>query len=47
MFGEQRLGNGGTEASLPRKPDDGDNQMNEKNDDISHSGIVSKPRKNT
>jgi hypothetical protein len=27
MFDEQRLGNDGTEASRPCKPDDGDNQM--------------------
>ena len=30
MFDEQRLGNDGTEASRPYKPDDGDNQMKEK-----------------
>src|SRR5262250_1378891 len=45
MFDEQRLGNDGTEASRPRKPDDGDNQMKEKDDDIAHPGMVSKPEK--
>jgi hypothetical protein len=30
MFDEQRLGNDGTEASRPCKPDDGDNQMKER-----------------
>jgi len=45
MFDEQRLGNDGTEASRPCKPDDGDNQMKEKDDDIAHPGMVSKPEK--
>jgi hypothetical protein len=45
MFDEQRLGNDGTEASQPCKPDDGDDQMNEKDDDIAHPGMVSKPEK--
>jgi hypothetical protein len=33
------------EASRPCKPDDGDNQMNEKDDDIAHPGMISKPEK--
>ena len=45
MFDEQRLGNDGTEASRPCKPDDGDNQMKEKDDDIAHPGMVPKPEK--
>jgi hypothetical protein len=45
MFDEQRLGNDGTEASRPWKPDDGDNQMKEKDDDIAHPSMVSKTRK--
>jgi hypothetical protein len=45
MFDEQRLGNDGMEASRPCKPDDGDNQMNEKDDDIAHPGMISKPEK--
>jgi hypothetical protein len=45
MFDEQRLGHDGTEASRPGKPDDGDNQMKEKDEDIAHPGMVSKPEK--
>jgi hypothetical protein len=45
MFEEQRLGNDGTEASRPCKPDDAGNQMKEKDDDIAHPGMVSKPEK--
>src|SRR6516164_1915346 len=45
MFEEQRLGNDGTEASRPCKPDDGGNQMKEKEDHIAHPGMVSKPEK--
>jgi hypothetical protein len=45
MFDEQRLGNDGTEASRPCKPDDGDNQMKEKDDDIAPPAMVSKPEK--
>jgi hypothetical protein len=46
LFDEQRLGNDGTEASWPCKPDDGDNQMKEKDEDIAHPGMASKPEKN-
>jgi len=35
----------GTEASRPCKPDDGDNQMNQKDEDIAHPGMVSNPEK--
>jgi hypothetical protein len=45
LFDEQRLGNDGTEASWPCKPDDGDNQMKEKDEDIAHPSKVSKPEK--
>ena len=45
MFDEHRFGNDGTDASRPCKPDDGDNQMKEKDDDIAHPGMVSKPEK--
>src|SRR3974377_1035289 len=45
MFDELRLCNDGTEASRPCKPEDGDNQMKEKDDEIAHPGTVSKPEK--
>ena len=45
MFDEQRLGNDGTEASRPCNPDDGDDQRKEKDDDMPHPGMVSKPKK--
>jgi hypothetical protein len=49
MFDQQRLGNDGTEASRPCTPDDGDNQIKEKekgkDEDIAHPGMVSKPEK--
>jgi hypothetical protein len=35
--------NDGTEASRPCEPDDGDDQMKEKDDDIAHPAMVSKP----
>jgi len=40
-----RLGKDGTEASRACKPDDGDNQMNQRDEDIAHPGMVSKPEK--
>src|SRR5215469_7845601 len=43
-FDEQRLGNDRTEDSRPCKPDDGDNQMKEKDDNIAHPGMVSVQR---
>jgi hypothetical protein len=45
MFDQQRLGNDGTEASRPCKPDDGHNQMKEQGEDIAHPGMVSKLEK--
>jgi hypothetical protein len=42
---QQRLGKDGTEVSRPCKPDGGDNQMNQKDEDIAHPGMVSKPEK--
>jgi hypothetical protein len=45
MFDEQRLGKDGTEASRPCKPDDSDDQMNQKDEDIAQPGMVSKPEK--
>jgi hypothetical protein len=45
MFDEQRFGNDGTEASGPCKPDNGHNQMKEKDDDVAHPGMVSKAEK--
>jgi hypothetical protein len=45
MFDEHRLGNDGTEASWPCQPDYGDDQMNEKHDNIAHPGMLSKPEK--
>jgi hypothetical protein len=44
MFDEHRLGNDGTEASWPRQPGYGDDQMNEKDDDIAHPGMLSNPK---
>jgi hypothetical protein len=44
MFDEHRLGNDGTEASWPCSPDYGDDQMNEKDDDIAHPGTLSNPK---
>jgi len=44
MFDEHRLGNDGTEASRPCQPDYGDDQMNEKDDDIAHPGMLSNPK---
>jgi hypothetical protein len=41
MFDEHRLGNDGTEASWPCQPDYGDDQMNEKDDDVAHPGMLS------
>ena len=45
MFDKQRFGNDGTEPTRPYKPDNGDNQMKEKEEDIAHPGMVSKPEK--
>ena len=45
MFDEHRLGNDGTNTARPCEPDDGDDQMDEKNDDIAPPGRVSNPKK--
>ena len=45
MFDEHRLGHDGTEAARQCQPDDGDDEMNQKDDDIAHPGRVSKPEK--
>ena len=45
MFDEHGLGNDGTETARQCKPDDSDDQMNEKDDEIAHSGMVSNPTK--
>jgi hypothetical protein len=42
MPNQRRLGNDGTESAGPCKSDDGDDQINEKDDDVPHPGIVSK-----
>ena len=45
MFDEQRLGNDGNAGLPPYKPDDDDNPMKEKDDDLAHPGMVPKPEK--
>jgi hypothetical protein len=45
MRDQQRFGSDGTEAFRPCKPDNGDNQMKEKDEDIAHPGTVSKAKK--
>jgi hypothetical protein len=45
MSDEHRLGYHGTEASWPCWPNDGDDQMNKKDDEIAHPGMLSKPGK--
>jgi hypothetical protein len=45
MFDEQGLGNDGTEASGQCKPNDSNDQVNEKDDEITHPGMVSNPKK--
>jgi hypothetical protein len=44
MFDEHRLGNDGTEASWSCYPDYGDDQMNEKDDDVAHPGMLPNPK---
>jgi hypothetical protein len=44
MPNEDGFGDDGTKATRFYKPDDGDNQMNEKGQDV-HPGIVSKSQK--
>ena len=45
MSDEHRLGNDGTEPSRQAWPDDSDDQMNEKDDEITQPGMVSNPEK--
>jgi len=43
MAEQYRLGNNGTEASGPREPACRDHQMNQKDDNIAHLGILTGP----
>src|SRR5215467_2430845 len=45
MPSQHGFGDDGTKATRFYKPDDGDNQMNEKGQDVVHPGIVSKSQK--
>ena len=45
MPSEDRFGDDGTKATRFYKPEDGDDQMNEKDEDVVHAGIVSKSQK--
>lgn len=45
MCDEHRLGNEGTETSRQGQPDESDHQMKEKDDEITHPGMVSNPKK--
>ena len=45
MPSERRFRDDGTKATRFYKPDDGDDQMNEKDEDVVHAGIVSKSQK--
>ena len=45
MFDEHRFGNDRTEAARSCQSDQGDDQMNENDDDVSHRGILPKPPK--
>jgi hypothetical protein len=42
---ERRFRHDGTKATRFYEPNDGDDQMNEKDDDVVHAGIVSKSQK--
>jgi hypothetical protein len=44
MFDENRTPNYRTKAARPRKSGKSNDEMNEKNDKITHLGIVSKPQ---
>jgi hypothetical protein len=43
--GQQGFRDNGTKATRFYKPDDGDDQMNEKDEDVMHAGIVPKSQK--
>ena len=45
MPSEHRFRDDGMKATRSYKPDDGDDQMNEKDEDVVHAGIVSKSQK--
>jgi len=45
MPSERRFRNYDTKATRFYKPDDGDDQVNEKDEDIGHAGFVSKSQK--
>ena len=45
MPSEHRFRDDGTKATRFYKPDDSDDQMNEKDEDVVPAGIVSKPQK--
>ena len=45
MPSQHGSGDDGTKATWSYKPDDGDDQMNEKDEDVVHAGIVSKSQK--
>ena len=45
MSDEHRLGNDGTETSREAEPEDRDDQMNEKDDEITQPGMISNPKK--
>jgi hypothetical protein len=45
MPSERRFRDDGTKATWFYKPDDGDDQMNENDEDVVHAGIVSKSQK--
>jgi hypothetical protein len=45
MPGERRFRDDGTKATGFYKPYDGDDQMNQKDEDVVHAGIVSKSQK--
>jgi hypothetical protein len=44
MPSERRFRNYGTKATRSYEPDDGGDQMNEKDEDVLHAGIVSKSK---
>jgi hypothetical protein len=46
MPGERRFCDDGAKATWFYKPYDGDDQMNQKDEDVVHAGIVSKSQKN-
>ena len=45
MPSESRFRDNSTKATRFYKPEDGDDQMNEKDEDVVHAGIVSKSQK--